>query len=81
MLDSLVRRGKYVEYVVLVLKRERFDGLLREVLLERVVVVVLQLSNHGIVFAEEREYFCVLRCLLQCDVMEHVLTFFQVYAT
>lgn len=81
MLDGQVRRGEDVEYVVLVLKREGLDGLLREVLLERVIVVVLQLTAQGIVFAEERDHFGELRRLVQCYVVEHVLTFFHVDAT
>jgi len=81
MLDGQVSRGEDIEHVVLVLKREGLDGLLREVLLERVIEVVLQLAAQGIVFAEEREYFRELRCLFQCYVVEHVLAFFHVYAT
>ena len=81
MLDGQVSRGEDVEHVVLVLKREGLDGLLREVLLERVIEVVLQLPAQGIVFAEEREHFCELRGLVQCNVVEHVLTFFHVDAT
>lgn len=41
MLDSQVRGGQDVQHVVLLLEREGLDGLLREVLLERVVVVGL----------------------------------------
>jgi hypothetical protein len=52
MLDGQVSRREDVEHVVLVLKREGLDCLLREVLLERVIVVVLQLPAQGIIFAE-----------------------------
>jgi hypothetical protein len=62
MLDSQFSRRESIEYVVLVLKLEGLDCLFRKVLFQRVIVVGLQLTAHGIVFAEERDHFCELRC-------------------